>query len=435
MSKNRRTGPAVVILAAGQGKRMKSDLPKVVFDLAGWPLIRHVIEAVKPLKAARTIAVTGHGRKLVEKAIEGAGVKGAGVETVLQREQKGTGHAVKCAEKALKGFDGDVMVLLGDVPLMRPALLRSLLTAHRRRKAAATILTTLLHDPTGYGRILRDEKGEVRAIREEKDASPAERSVREINSGIMVFRSDLLWPALRRLRADNAQGEYYLTDVPGFLIERGEKVLGLEAPDPDDVSGINCLADLADLAWVARQRILEEHMERGVRVVDPSSVYVDRGVKIGAGTTIFPFTVITGDVVIGKGCEVGPFSHLRTGTRLKDGAQVGNFVETKKSVVGKGTKAKHLTYLGDAVIGEKTNIGCGTITANYDGVNKHRTTIGDRVHVGSGTVFVAPVTVGDDSTTGAGAIVPSGRDVPKGETVVGVPARILPSKKPGRKKR
>ena len=430
MSKNRRIGPAVVILAAGQGKRMKSDLPKVVFDLAGWPLIRHVLEAAKPLKAARTLAVTGHGRKLVEAAIPD-------VQTVVQREQKGTGHAVKCAEKALKGFDGDVVVLLGDAPLVRPATLKKLLTTHRRRKAAATILTAIAPDASGYGRVLRDGKGRVAAIREQKDATPEERAIREFNTGMMVFSSALLWPALRRLKADNAQGEFYLTDVPAMLISKGERVEAVIADDFEEVSGINSLADLAHMAGVARERILGDYMAKGVRIVDPSTVHIDRGVKVGAGTTIFPFTVITGDVVIGKGCEVGPFSHLRTGARLKDGAQVGNFVEVKKSVVGKGTKAKHLTYLGDAVIGEKTNIGCGTITANYDGVNKHRTTIGDRVHVGSGTVFVAPVTIGDDSTTGAGAIVPSGRDVPKGETVVGVPARVLSkkTKKSGRKRR
>ena len=406
-------------------KRMKSETPKVLFDLAGWPLIRHVIDAAKPLKAARTIAVTGHGRDRVEKAIEGLSV-----ETVVQREQRGTGHAVKCAEKVLKGFTGEIVVLLGDVPLIRSATLKKLLSAHRRRRAAATILTAIAPDrngkgATGYGRIIRDAKGRVEAIREQKDATPEECAVREFNTGMMVFSADLLWPALRRLKADNAQGEFYLTDVPGMLIAKGERVEAVVAEDFEEVSGINSLADLARVAGTARERSLADYMAKGVRIVDPSTVHVDRGVKIGVGTTIFPFTVITGDVVIGKGCEVGPFSHLRTGTRLKDGAQIGNFVEVKKSVVGKGTKAKHLTYLGDAVIGEKTNIGCGTITANYDGVNKHRTTIGDRVHVGSGTVFVAPVSVGDDSVTGAGAIVPKGRDVPKGATVAGVPARVL----------
>lgn len=417
---------AVVILAAGKGKRMKSDLPKVLFDLSGWPLIRHVIDAVGRLKPARTIAVTGHGRKLVDQAIEGTGV-----ETVVQREQKGTGHAVRCAEKALKGFTGTIMVVLGDVPLVRTATLKKLLTTHRRRKAAITVLGARAPDPKGYGRILRDGKGRVTAIREDRDTTAEERKVDEINTGMMAFRADALWPVLRKLKADNSQGEYYLTDAPKLLLAKGERVEAVTADDFDEVAGINSLADLAETARISRGRILDEHMSRGVRVVDPSSAYIERGVKIGAGTTIFPFSVLTGDIVIGVGCEVGPFSHLRTGTRLRDGAQIGNFVEVKKSVVGRGTKAKHLTYLGDAVIGEKTNVGCGTITANYDGKNKHRTTIGDRVHIGSGTVFVAPVKIGDDSLTGAGAIVLANQDVGKGEVAVGMPARTL---KIGRRK-
>jgi bifunctional UDP-N-acetylglucosamine pyrophosphorylase/glucosamine-1-phosphate N-acetyltransferase len=420
MSNHTRSDLAVVILAAGKGKRMRSDLPKVVFDLAGWPLIRHVVEAASKLSPDRTVAVTGHGRDAVEAALEGTGV-----ETVVQREQKGTGHAVKSAEKALRGFTGDILVLVGDAPLVPAALLKKLVRTHRRKKAAVTILTGEPADPAGYGRVIRDGKGRVAAIREHKDADAVERKVREVNTGMMVFTADSLWPALRKLRADNAQGEFYLTDAPGILLAKGERVEAVVAPDFEEVSGVNSLADLAEVAGAARARILADHMARGVRIVDPSSVHIDRGVRIGAGTTIFPFTVVTGDVVIGKGCEVGPFSHLRTGTHLKDGAQIGNYVEVKKSVVGKGTKAKHLTYLGDAVIGEKTNIGCGTITANYDGTNKHQTTIGDRVHVGSGTVFVAPVKIGNDSVTGAGAVVPAGRDVGKGETVVGVPARVL----------
>ena len=220
MSRHPRSALAVVILAAGKGKRMKSDLPKVVFDLAGWPLIRHVLAAAAPLSAKKTIAVIGHGRRLVETALAGLDA-----ETVLQREQKGTGHAVKCAERALKGFAGDVLVLLGDVPLVCPATLKKLLATHRRRKAALTILTADAPDPRGYGRVLRDGKGRVEAIREEKDATARERAVREINTGMMVFRADALWPSLRKLKADNSQGEYYLTDVPGILIGKGERVL------------------------------------------------------------------------------------------------------------------------------------------------------------------------------------------------------------------
>jgi len=417
---SKRSDLAVVVLAAGKGKRMKSDLPKVVFDLNGWPLVRHVTAAAKALRPARIVVVTGHGRERVEEALAGEPV-----ETVVQRRQLGTGHAVRCAEKALKDFTGRVLVLYGDVPLVTPKTLKALLAAHGRRRASVTLLTARADDPSGYGRILRDDEGRFAGIREEKDATAAERRVDEINTGIMVFDARRLWPALRRLKNENAQGEYYLTDVPGRAAADGGKVVAVEAHSFRDVRGVNSLAELAETAAVSRGRILAEHMAKGVRIVDPSTVYVDRGVKIGAGTTIFPFTVLTGDVRIGKGCEVGPFSHLRTGATLRDGAQIGNFVEVKKTVVGQGSKAKHLTYLGDAVIGRKTNIGCGTITANYDGRNKHRTTIGDGVHVGSGTVFVAPVKIGNRAVTGAGAVVARGRDVGAGETVVGVPARVL----------
>ena len=422
----KRTDLSVVVLAAGKGKRMKSERPKVMFDLAGWPLVRHVAETAKALKPARLVVVAGHGMDQVKDALAGYDA-----EIAVQKEQRGTGHAVRCASRKLSKLSGTVLVLYGDVPLIPTSTLKKLLSTHHRRKAAVTILTAEAADPTGYGRILRDEtkSGSILAIVEEKDATTGERDIREINTGIMAFRSELLWPALRRLKADNAQKELYLTDVPALLIAKGEKVVGVQAEDFHDVRGVNSLADLAETADRVRTRIVAGHMESGIRIVDPSSTWIDRGVRIKAGTTIFPFTVITGDVQIGKGCEVGPFSHLRTGATLKDGAQIGNFVEVKQSVVGRGTKAKHLTYLGDAVIGDRTNVGCGTITANYDGKHKHRTTIGDEVHVGSGTVFVAPLTVGDRVTTGAGAVILAGNDVSDGETMVGVPARALPAGK------
>lgn len=399
---------------------MKSDRPKVLFDLCGWPLVRHVVETAKALSPSRIVVVVGHGRADVESAL-------ADEPAVFahQKEQLGTGHAVRQAKAKLGDFAGDVLVLLGDVPLVRERTLADLLATHRKRKADATILSGIAPDPTGYGRVLRDEAGNVVAIREHRDATAAERAVAEVNTGILAFRSEALWPALRALKADNSQGEYYLTDVPARLIAKGMKVAAATVADFDEVQGVNSLADLARIGAAARRAILDAHMERGVRIHDPATTFVDRSVTIGEGTTIFPFTVITGDVEIGKGCEVGPFSHLRSGARLADGAQIGNFVEVKKSVVGAGSKAKHLAYLGDATIGAGTNIGCGTITANYDGKAKHRTWIGDGVHVGSGTVFVAPVRVGHHATTGAGAIVLSGRDVADGETVVGVPARPI----------
>ena len=309
------------------------------------------------------------------------------------------------------------------------APLRALLDRHRRQRAAATVLSVVLPDPTGYGRILRGEDGRILSIREEKDATAEERRVDEVNVGIMAFDSEHLWSALGKLTADNAQGELYLTDVPGLLLAAGLRVASLLAGNADDVRGVNSLRELAEVGTIARHRSLEGHMKRGVRIVDPATTFIDMGVRIGAGSTIFPFTVITGDVTIGKGCEVGPFSHLRDGTRLMNGSQIGNFVEVKKSTVGEGSKAKHLTYLGDAEIGKRTNVGCGTITANYDGKAKHRTKIGNQVHVGSGTVFVAPINVGNRVVTGAGAVLLPGKDVPDGETMVGVPARPLSLRK------
>ena len=423
-----RTDLSVVILAAGKGKRMKSDLPKVLFELSGWPLVRHVVEAARPLRALKTVAVVGHGREQVEAVLADTGV-----DIAVQKDQRGTGHAVRSAAKALKGFSGTILVLLGDVPLIRVGTLRALLNRHRRRKAAATVLTVVMPDPSGYGRILRGEDDRILAIREEKDATAAEKSVAEVNTGIMAFEAEHLWPALSKLKDDNAQGELYLTDVPGLLLGAGRKVEAVIAEELDDVRGVNSLRDLAEVGTAARFRMLSEHMKRGVRIVDPATTYIDMGVEIGKGSTIFPCTVITGDVKIGKGCEVGPFSHLRTGTRLRNGSQIGNFVEVKKTTVGEGTKAKHLTYLGDTEIGRGTNIGCGTITANYDGKFKHRTKIGDGVHVGSGTVFVAPVTIGDRAVTGAGAVVLSGTEVADDETMVGVPARPLSAKKKERR--
>ena len=425
---------AAVILAAGLGKRMKSSKPKVAFEICGRPMVRHVAESVLAVGVGRIVVVVGHARDVVEKSL--ADVPGA--TFALQAEQRGTGDAVKAALPALDGFRGTVLVLCGDVPLVRPETLRRLLDAHRAGGNAATILSVVLEDGGAYGRIVRDgsaTNGKVVAIREAKDATPAERAIREINTGLYAFDADALRSALPRVGTRNAQGEYYLTDVPAILIADGLRVdavqCGAGADAAHEVAGVNSIAELAAAASAMRMRILDGLMASGVVVADPATTFVDAGVTIGAGTKILPCTVIERDVVIGTGCEVGPFSHLRPGTVLADGAEVGNFVETKKARIGARTKAKHLTYLGDAEIGADVNIGCGTITANYDGKRKHVTTIEDGVHVGSGTVLVAPVRVGRGATTGAGAIVTAGHDVAPGDVVVGVPARSLKQSKGG----
>jgi bifunctional UDP-N-acetylglucosamine pyrophosphorylase/glucosamine-1-phosphate N-acetyltransferase len=412
---------AAVVLAAGLGKRMKSSKPKVAFEICGWPMVRHVVEAVRALAPVRTVVVVGHGREIVEKALRGVD----GVEFAVQAEQRGTADAVAAAMPALAGFDGTVIVLCGDVPLVRPETLRTLLDAHRRNGNAATVLSVVLADGGAYGRIVRDRAGAFAAIREAKDATDDVRAIREINSGLYAFEASALRDALPRVGNRNAQGEYYLTDVPELLLADGRRVEALACGTDDEVLGVNSLAELAAAAARMRLRVIGDLMEAGVAVTDPATTYVDRGVTVGAGTRILPCTVIERDVTIGEGCEVGPFAHLRPGTVLEDGAEIGNFVETKKARVGRRTKAKHLTYLGDAEIGADVNVGCGTITANYDGKRKHVTTVEDGVHIGSGTVLVAPVRVGRGATTGAGAIVTAGRDVAPGDVVAGVPARSL----------
>lgn len=416
---------AAVILAAGQGTRMQSDLPKVLFELSGWPLVRHVIEAARHVAPDRTVLVVGHGRERVEQALEDV----EGLRFAVQAEQLGTGDAVRAALPELEDFDGTVLVLCGDVPALRSGTLESLLAAHREVGATASVLSAVFDDPGAYGRVLRDDHGSFVDIREARDCSPLEAGVREINTGVMCFEAAPLRSVLERLSSDNAQGEYYLTDAPRLLLEQGHRVQAVAAGTEDDVLGVNTLAELSEAGRRLRERILAEHLAGGVQITDPATTFIDRDVVIGRGTRVLPCTVIERGVRIGEDCEVGPFSHLRPGTVMEDRAEVGNFVETKKAHLGAGTKAKHLTYLGDARIGAGTNVGCGTITANYDGRNKHVTVIEDDVHIGSGTVLVAPVRVGRGATTGAGAIVTAGRDVAPGSVVVGVPARPLQGRK------
>ena len=416
---------AAAILAAGQGTRMKSSKPKVAFEICGWPMVRHVVEAVRTLRPAKTVVVVGHGREEVTSALDSVG----GVTFAVQKRQRGTADAVKAALASLRGFDGTVLVLCGDVPLVRSETLAALLDAHRRARADATILSVTLRDGGRYGRIVRGPEGEFVRIVEAKDATPNELGIREINTGLYAFDAHELGSAIQKVGDDNAQGEYYLTDVPEILLAAGARVQAVDVGSPDDVLGVNTFAELAAAASRMRWRILERHMAGGVEVRDPATTWIDSDVTIGTGTRVLPSTVIERDVTIGRGCEVGPFAHVRPGTVLEDGAEIGNFVETKKARVGRNTKAKHLTYLGDAVIGADANVGCGTITANYDGKHKHVTIVEDRVHIGSGTVLVAPVRVGRGATTGAGAIVTAGRDVAPGDVVVGVPARSIKNRR------
>lgn len=422
-------GTSVVILAAGVGKRMKSARPKVLHPLCGRPMVAWVVDQALALDPDRILLVVGHGAKEVERALAEAGQQDR-VTLVLQEPQLGTGHALQCCIPALGQDPGRVVVLYGDMPLLRAESLAGLLRLYETgARGGAALLTACPDDPRGFGRILRgpedDLHGDVHGIVEERDATAEEKAIPEVNLGVYCFDGAALLAALPRLESANEQGECYLTDVVGLL--RGERrpVAALELEDPVEAIGVNTLAHLAEARRALQVRILERHMENGVYIEDPATTTIDHGVEIGPGTRVLPCTVIRSGVRIGSGCEVGPFTHLRAGTVLEDGAEIGNFTECKAARVGEHAKAKHLAYLGDATIGAGTNIGAGTIFANYDGVKKHASSVGEKAFIGSGTVVVAPNRIGDRATTGAGAVVTKNSDIPAGEVWVGVPARRL----------
>jgi bifunctional UDP-N-acetylglucosamine pyrophosphorylase/glucosamine-1-phosphate N-acetyltransferase len=411
----------VLVLAAGEGKRMKSATPKVLMDLLGWPMLGHVIAAARKLAPSRIVVIGGRHLPRIKKAFAGE----KGLLYARQPKPLGTAHAVRFGLKALPRGKSDVLVLSGDVPLVTRETLRRLVSEHRKGRAAITVLTAVVADPAGLGRIVRDGEGRLLRVVEERDADAATRAIREINSGIYVFDRARLAELLPEVGRKNAQGEYYLTDLLGLERERGGAVRLVAAADPGEVAGINRPAELVAARELLQRRIFDEHLERGVRITAPHLTCIEAGVSIGEGTVVEPFSVIRSAVSIAPFSRVGPFAHLRAGTRLDAGAQVGNFVEVKASRIGSGTRALHLSYLGDAEVGSGANIGAGTITANYDGRKKHRTRIGAGALIGSGTVRLAPVAVGRSARTGAGAIVLAGADVPAKATAVGMPARVV----------
>ncbi len=413
-----------VILAAGEGTRMRSSRSKVLHGLFGKSVIEHVVHAVRATGIAHVTMVAGKNpqdlKTLLDTKVN---------EFVLQSERLGTGHAVRCCEPRFKGFKGQVVVLAGDAPLILDKTLSGFIKRHLKEGTSASILTAELNAPQGYGRILRDYSGQVTGIREELDATPLEREIREINSGIYVFQAEKLFEALKEVKPANRKKEYYLTDVIGLFVKRGWRVGAYPLAKGDELLGINTRKDMAEAAKVLWKRNIDSQLERGVTVVSSENTYIEAGVKIGQDTVIFPFTYIEKDVTIGKNCQIGPFCKIRSGSSIKDGAVIGSFVEVVRSSVGEGSMVKHLTYLGDAEVGRNVNIGAGTITANYDGKHKNKTRIGDGAFIGCDTVLIAPVSVGKKAKTGAGAVVPSGKNVPANATVAGVPARVLEKKK------
>jgi bifunctional UDP-N-acetylglucosamine pyrophosphorylase / glucosamine-1-phosphate N-acetyltransferase len=444
----------VIVLAAGEGKRMKSALPKVLHPLLGRTLVGHVLAAAAPLGAQRTLVVVGNGAAQVEAHL--AEIAPA-VEPVLQAQQHGTGHAVRIALPP--EVAGTVVVLNGDLPLVRPPTLAALVERHESQGAAATLLTAEVADPTGLGRIVTGPGGGLDRIVEERDATPEERRIREINAGAYAFDAALLRDALGKLSTDNDQGEEYLTDVLGLLVAAGHPVATYHAGDSDEALGANDRVQLAQLRALLRDRVNEEWMRAGVSLIDPATVWVDVTVTLARDVVIEPNTQLRGATVVeegalvgpdttltdvyvgprasvvrthgvgakvGPGASVGPYAYLRSGTVLGADGKIGTFVETKNAQIGTGTKVPHLSYVGDATIGEQTNIGAATVTANYDGVRKNRTVIGSHVRIGVDNMFVAPVEVGDGAYTGAGTVVR--RDVPSGAlSVSGGPQRIFPN--------
>jgi bifunctional UDP-N-acetylglucosamine pyrophosphorylase/glucosamine-1-phosphate N-acetyltransferase len=454
------TGPlSTVILAAGEGTRMRSSLPKVLHPIAGRPLIEHAVRAAAGLEPDELVVVVGHGREAVGEHLRHLDtVLGRSVTTAVQESQKGTGHAVSCALDAVSAAAaGTVLVTYGDVPLLDTETLSGLLAEHHERGNAVTVLTAVVDDPTGYGRIVRDDAGEVTGIVEHKDADADQRAITEINSGVYAFDGAVLADALTRLSTDNAQGELYLTDVLGIARADGRRVGAVVVSDPWLTEGVNDRVQLSALAAELNRRLVERWQRTGVTVIDPATTWLDADVQlardvvlrpnvqlhgrttVGEGAEIGPDTTLTdvnvgagatvvrthgNEAVVGAGAQVGPFAYLRPGTKLGDEGKIGTFVETKKADIGRGTKVPHLTYVGDATIGEYSNIGASSVFVNYDGVQKHHTVVGSYVRTGSDTMFIAPVTVGDGAYSGAGTVIR--RNVPPGALAVsGAPQRNI----------
>jgi len=429
---------SAVILAAGKGVRMCSELPKVAHRVAGRPMILHIVNTVKQAGINDITIIVGYGKEIVQEIFNGDD----NIRFAVQEEQLGTGHALMQAEKKVD-LESTVLVLTGDTPLLQPSTITKLLDTHRDNQAVATVLTTEISNPYGYGRIIRNPDSSLKRIVEEKDASEEEKKIKEINSGIYCFKADRVFQALSCITTSNAQGEYYLTDVLGILRNSQGKIAILCTDATEEIYGINDRVQLSYAESIIRRRKNIELMKNGITIVDPATTFIDCDVKIGRDTVILPFTMIEGKTTIGECCEIGPgvrisssfigsnvtiessrirearvgdhctigpYSYLRPEAVLHNGVKVGDFVEIKKSTIGEKSKVPHLSYIGDAQVGKEVNIGCGTITCNYDGKTKHPTILEDRVFVGSNTNLVAPVKLGENSIIGAGSTIT--RDIP-----------------------
>lgn len=421
-----------IILAAGKGTRMKSALYKVLHPVCGKPMVEHIMNRVQEIQPTEIVTIVGHGAKRVQEQL------GERTHYALQAEQLGTGHAVLQAASFLQGKKGTTLVISGDTPLLTSETLQALFEYHEDKKAAATVLTAHASDPTGYGRIIRDEAGTVLKIVEQKDATPSEAQVKEINTGTYCFDNELLFDALANIDTNNAQGEYYLTDIMEILKDAGDVVAAFQTADFTESLGVNDRVALAEANQIMRERINTTHMRNGVTLVNPKATYIDADVTIGAETVIEPGVYLKGKTTIGEGCQllgqtqivdstigsqvtitssvieesivhdqvdIGPFAHLRPHAEIKEQAHIGNFVEVKKATIGKRTKVGHLTYVGDATLGEDINVGCGVVFVNYDGKQKHHTTVADHAFIGSAANLIGPVNLGKNAVVAAGSTI------------------------------
>lgn len=440
---------ASVILAAGQGTRMKSEVPKVLHPLLGKPMVNYALETVSEVTPEQPVLIIGHDADAIRAAVGGA------AQYALQQPQLGTGHAVMQAEPLLRGKADCVLVTYADMPLLTPETLNALVEMQKEADVPLTMLTVVRDDPGGFGRVIRDENGDVTAIIEEAQATPEQLEVRELNVSAYCFRADWLWEALPKIPL-SSKGEYYLTDLVAIAVDQGLRVRAMKAEDTSETIGINTRVHLAEAEALLRSRINRAWMLSGVTIVDPTTTYIEPGVRIGRDTTIWPNTYLQGNTIIGEsseigpnsiirntnigdrcrvfasvledarmeeGAEIGPFGHLRKGAHLGKGVHMGNFGEVKNSYLGPGTKMGHFSYLGDCTTGANVNIGAGTITCNFDGKEKHPTELGDDVFIGSDTMLVAPLSVGKGARTGAGSVVT--KNVPPYSLAVGVPARVI----------
>lgn len=406
-----------IVLAAGKGTRMRSDVPKVLHKIGSGTILGEIVCSLKKAGIQDITVVVGHKGDLVKERFKNENIK-----FVTQEKLLGSADAAMTAIKGAEKIKGGLLVTCGDTPLISADTYKGLISAHKNSGAACVLLTSRVENPYSYGRIVRDKKGNVKAIVEEADATEKEKKIDEINVGTYVFHGEEFGKYLSEIKKNEKKGEFYLTDIIGVIAGRRKKVLA-ECCSPEEMTGVNSRKDLAIVNKIINRRTIEKLMDSGVTVVDPETTYVDKGAVIGKDTVIHPCTVIHENVVIAGRCSVGPFARLRPGTKLHEGAEIGNFVELARTEIGENTKVKHHTYLGDTIVGKNVNIGAGTITANYDGKNKSKTVIKDRAFIGVGVTLIAPVEIGEGALVGAGSVVTKNRNVPAGETVVGVPAR------------